>query len=361
MYLCNILINIINILKFLSIMATSKGFFGIRRGSTKSHTFSEVNGKQVTKDRVYNVKNPKSLLQMQQRLCVAQAGQAYKAFKEIVDHSFEGKSSRSLNHNYFMKKNIDICKSIYKREDGTPGDTYIPAPKNFNYFSAYPALISEGSLSLNADFNGTASAFLNEDFALLMGLSFKSSDNYEFSESTTVEDFCKIMGVDMGDQLTFIFVIDNSVNDTVVQVYREDPKKVKQQDLIVKNIPSNKVFISRIVIGYNKELKIFKKHKPTSSLLIFDPMALNQSNSFNYDILGIDTSFIGIINSGQKNTSGMVGACLIRSKYDNIWRRSTSHMVINNSYGNDSQLFDTYPVGGWGVESDTAYLNNAVK
>ena len=33
-------------------MAKSSGYFGLRRGSTKSHTFSVLNGKQITKDRV---------------------------------------------------------------------------------------------------------------------------------------------------------------------------------------------------------------------------------------------------------------------------------------------------------------------
>lgn len=37
-------------------MAQSKGFFGLRKGSTKSLTFSVLDGKQITKDRVYDVK-----------------------------------------------------------------------------------------------------------------------------------------------------------------------------------------------------------------------------------------------------------------------------------------------------------------
>ena len=41
-------------------MAISKSFFGLRRKSTKSLTFSVLNGKQITKDRVSAVKNPKS-------------------------------------------------------------------------------------------------------------------------------------------------------------------------------------------------------------------------------------------------------------------------------------------------------------
>ena len=40
-------------------MATSKGFFGHRRGSTKSFTFSVLNGKQVTREKAEKVKNPR--------------------------------------------------------------------------------------------------------------------------------------------------------------------------------------------------------------------------------------------------------------------------------------------------------------
>ena len=47
-------------------MAQSKGFFGLRKGSTKSLTFSTLDGKQITKDRVYDVKNPRTENQMRQ-------------------------------------------------------------------------------------------------------------------------------------------------------------------------------------------------------------------------------------------------------------------------------------------------------
>lgn len=38
-------------------MAKSANYFGLRKGSTKSHTFSVVDGKQITKDRVEGCKN----------------------------------------------------------------------------------------------------------------------------------------------------------------------------------------------------------------------------------------------------------------------------------------------------------------
>lgn len=91
-------------------MAKSKSFFGLRRGSTKTLTFSVFNGKQVTKDRVELVKNPRSLAQMQQRMAMATASAAYAKMKEIVDHSFEGVTYGLNNMSEFIKQNTKAIK-----------------------------------------------------------------------------------------------------------------------------------------------------------------------------------------------------------------------------------------------------------
>ena len=344
-------------------MATSRGFFGIRRGSTKSHTFSELNGKQVTKDRVYTVKNPKSIQQMQQRLCMGQAGQAYKMFREIVNHSFEGKESIALNHNYFMSKNIDICKSLYKEHKGVGGDEYLPAPKNYDYFTCFKALLSEGSLTLNATLLGNPMSHQDTENALLMELGFLSGGGV-LSENTTVNDFCKLFGVDKGDQLTFIFVVDNPVKSLVAQVYEENPSESLSQELVVKNIAPNRLFYGRVVIGDKGDQNIFEQYKNSKTLYTFNKLALNQTKSENYGDICFDVStpnYIGIAETGSTSSDSLVGACIIRSKYNNGWKRSTSYLTINKGYCANSQIFGTYPIGGWGVESDTPYLNNAVK
>ena len=94
-------------------MAKSSTYFGLRRGSTKSHTFSVVDGKQITKDRVEGCKNPRTLPQMAQRCMVSTIGSAYSAMKSICDHSFEGKSAGLQCMREFMSTNlkqIQICK-----------------------------------------------------------------------------------------------------------------------------------------------------------------------------------------------------------------------------------------------------------
>lgn len=92
-------------------MAQSRSFFGLRKGSTKSLTFQVLNGKQITKDRVYNVKNPQSLAQMQQRALMTTVITAYSKMKTICDHSFEGIEVGSKTMSEFIKRNLFELKS----------------------------------------------------------------------------------------------------------------------------------------------------------------------------------------------------------------------------------------------------------
>lgn len=87
-------------------MAKSSSFFGLRRGSTKSLTFQVVNGAQVTKDRVTNVKNPRSYAQATQRSKMAAVADAYRALSAICDHSFESVAYGPASRRQFMSLNL---------------------------------------------------------------------------------------------------------------------------------------------------------------------------------------------------------------------------------------------------------------
>ena len=94
-------------------MAKSSTYFGLRRGSTKSLTFSVADGKQITKDRVVGGKDPRTLAQMTQRCMVATVGAAYSAMKSICDHSFEGVTAGMQCMREFTSCNLSqlqICK-----------------------------------------------------------------------------------------------------------------------------------------------------------------------------------------------------------------------------------------------------------
>lgn len=71
-------------------MAKSSSFFGLRRGSTKSLTFSVLNGKQITKDRVTSVRNPKSNGQIMQRMKMSAVNVIYRYFKTLITRGQQG-------------------------------------------------------------------------------------------------------------------------------------------------------------------------------------------------------------------------------------------------------------------------------
>lgn len=94
-------------------MARSKSFFGLRRGSTKSHTYSVLNGQQITKDRVQSVANPKTQKQQFQRAIMATVMAAYSEMKAIEDHAFQGKKKGSENQREFMSRNLVAMRNAF--------------------------------------------------------------------------------------------------------------------------------------------------------------------------------------------------------------------------------------------------------
>lgn len=96
-------------------MAKSKSFFGLRTGSTKTLTFQVLNGQQITKDRVSNVKNPRTRAQMIQRMCMATSSAAYARMKNIVDHSFEGVTYGQMSMSEFIKLNTKLLRDDFSK------------------------------------------------------------------------------------------------------------------------------------------------------------------------------------------------------------------------------------------------------
>lgn len=170
-------------------MAKSKSFFGLRKGSTKSHTYSVLDGQQVTKDRVYDVKNPRTEGQMKQRMLMTTVGAAYKYMKSIADHSFEGKSSGMACMREFNSRNLNRFKKAASANGSVAFNEYKDGDIN-----PLPFILSAGSLP-GFDFKLNASSQLEIAF---------SSDDADFS---TAEGIYAAMGIKKNDLITFCSVI----------------------------------------------------------------------------------------------------------------------------------------------------------
>lgn len=114
-------------------MAKSKSFFGLRRGSTKSLTFQVLNGQQITKDRVTEVKNPKTNGQIMQRMKMAAATNIYRYFKTYIDRGQQGVAYGTKSRQEWLKQ-VLAGNALY-------------APKGTSILMPWTFPITKGSLS----------------------------------------------------------------------------------------------------------------------------------------------------------------------------------------------------------------------
>ena len=185
-------------------MAQSKGFFGLRKGSTKSLTFSTLDGKQITKDRVYDVKNPRTENQMRQRMLMTTVGAAYKMLKSIADHSFEGYSSGMQSMRQFNSRNLNRFKQAAAAKGSVAFNEYKDGDIN-----PLPFILASGSLP------GFIFSFDGESHLQIVG----EKENADF---TTAEGIYAALGVQRNDLITFCTVIGEGSNSNGVYTYKAE-------------------------------------------------------------------------------------------------------------------------------------------
>lgn len=186
-------------------MAKSSGFFGIRSGSTKNFTFSELHGEQITKERVTRVKNPRTISQMRQRMLMATVGAAYSYLKAIADHSFEGKTVGQQSMSEFMRVNLNKFRDAALNSNAA----YAFNAYGDKLINPLRYILAKGSLpampyAINA----------KHQIAL----------TYNVDDASTAEKVYDAMGIKKGDMVTFVWVVGNS--SLVTGVFKYTPRQL---------------------------------------------------------------------------------------------------------------------------------------
>lgn len=279
-------------------MAKSKGFFGLRSGSTKNFTFSELNGQQITKERVYKVKNPRTLQQMRQRMVMATVSAAYSYLKEICDHSFEGFGVGSPCMSEFMRLNLDALKAKAQND---------AAEIAFNAYqdkkmNPVPVIVSQGSLS----------GFEPK----IDGMEFSIEVEHQVKNLTSAELIYEAMGIKAGDLITFI--IASGYQKEEVEYFGWTP---------------NPLAIIRLHAD---------KNGPVSNI----------ADAFSIESNGVDGITLNFNSTGNKIKiyteieNIEFGAVILSRKTADKWLRSNSVMVVDPylSVPTVSRQLATYPV-----------------
>lgn len=214
-------------------MAKSKGFFGLRRGSTKSLTFSIYAGQQVTKDRIAYMTNPQSYDQGTQRAIFAAAAKFYARMIQVLDHSWEGIKYGTPSQSEFMRLAIKsgVGTSLEKGASAYPLN--YPISRGTLPSIAWIGLPHIPQTSIAARF---ASALVMENTDL----------------SDEVVDFIANNGLANGDQISFVAaeivngemrpVLLRVVLDTSVLDFDELPVQRVYAGGRIQNTTASKVF-----------------------------------------------------------------------------------------------------------------------
>lgn len=317
-------------------MAKSKSFFGLRRGSTKSHTYSVLNGQQITKDRVQSVANPKTQKQQFQRAIMATAMAAYSEMKAIEDHAFQGKKKGSENQREFMSRNLVAMRNAFLQYQNES-----TAPASQRFFAVGPKtptvlpcewIISHGTMD--------EQVFLQYEDG---NHTFKTPEMYDYRQvsgglSSTLGELAANLGIIPGMQITFCCV--NAKNGP--RIYEIDPAQYAGYSdfkfgvcrFVVKNFdPSEEVTaptndLATLFAGF--VTKVVDTNRTTPSLLssLTDDMVHKEDTSY----LTVDAELI-IAGAGFDETLTR-GLGIITSMVDQDLR-STSKMFVRPWLANE--------------------------
>lgn len=276
-------------------MAKSKGFFGIRTGSTKNFTFSELNGVQITKERVSRVKNPRTISQMRQRMLMATIGAAYSYLKIIADHSFEGKTVGQQNMREFMRLNLN------KFRDASLNNSAAYA------FNAYRDKLINPMRFILAKGSLPAMPFV-------INATNQIELSYNITDTSTAEKVYEAMRLNKGDMVTFVWVVGTS--SLVGGIFKYTPKQLN----IVR-------------LTADKSGAIATPHDAFSFESNHDNLDINISKQD--DVLKLSS------------TNANIGAVILSRQSNGVWLRSDATMAGNKSIYegvNVGNQLNTYPI-----------------
>lgn len=238
----------------------------------------------MTKDRVTEVKNPRSGMQMSQRAYMATVIKAYSTMKDICNHSFEGVPYGQKTMNTFISENINM---IRKKAPGVNltewnGETVI---------NSY--LISRGSLP---------------------SVSFETSSPFVHFQAkpTTIGQFFDLFGAtQVGDMVTTCILDGNKfVWIRYTRTAENQSKELGEGKVSTKFSPQTDIETN---VGYGSELTDYSWDNSTSDNMV---------------VLNVANHAIG---------------CIVSRKSEKGWLRSTCIMSFNNSSTNYVSALATYP------------------
>lgn len=310
-------------------MAIIRGTYVTRlSGAVGDVVYRMRNGQNVASQKASKVKNPRTDAQQNQRMNMSTVSAAYSALKVICDHSFEGKTYGSECMGEFMKRNLAIMK---------------PRLYNFNikgnpYIVPNPYMVSRGSLPTIP-----VSEILNTD-ALIATIDV--AKNSYAMETITVAQLHQLLGLQIGDQITLLFVYE------VVNGERTIFEGINPQNQFA-------VGYARITADTTKAgLETMTAFADTGTLKDWVDTSLSE-NYNNISCANIAATALSLalkIPDSDNSSTIFAGTVIASRKQGNDWLRSTQMLTVS---GTDAESWERTNVIKSYLPTGSKYLNNA--
>lgn len=204
-------------------MAKDNLFLGMARGSVGDVVFSRLDGVQVARSRNRSPRNPRTPLQLLQRVVMATVGKAYTFFSPLADHSYEGETGLQGSQRAFVVENVDLLRNQLAELIAYPLDSRMENSDLLNYSFVgdvgpvyNPYVISKGSLP-------PARINMPEELAtpwynLMLETNLESVPSPLIN--LTYRQACDALGLQPGDQITSVaaYIDEDGFSDTFVSL-----------------------------------------------------------------------------------------------------------------------------------------------
>ena len=188
-------------------MAKGNLFNGLAHGSVGDVVFTRQNGEQISKMRNRRPRNPRSPGQLIQRAIMSTVWLAYKAGKDIFDHSFEHRSVGGATMNEFVSMNTKILRALVAEEKNI-----VPTSSN-TVPDVRARLVAPGSVYPVA-FDGmivSSGTYQQTFFQVIPAHMDEGEEDYlsflvpaELNDSETCREYAERLGLVRGDLYTLL-------------------------------------------------------------------------------------------------------------------------------------------------------------
>ena len=297
---------------------------GQARGKVGSLVFSRQNGKQVTRAKAENVRNPQTEKQIVQRIILNTISQAYSRMSAITDHSFEGKTTPAENMAAFMKRNMNDLRSKISAAVAAGqsfDDIFNFAPIGSANFVYNPLVISQGALPKVPVISVTSGSGAKTGAVAI----------------NTYQGVIDAFNLQRGDQLTFINICEDELGNKYFYYNR----------VILNPVDDNGVNL------------------PLSTAFIADGKIVSPSPKNEGSFAALQYAANGITFAVGNTNVKAAAVIASREKADGTWARSEASLILDPQAIEESidamtlqSAIDDFTEKGIGLDN-AKFLNNA--